>query len=371
MKKELRVVLTGGGTGGHIYPAVAIAGGIKAKIPKAEISFLGTAKGLESEIIPHAGYPIEFITVEGMERKFSYKSLLTVKDAFVGVGQAIKLLKNIKPDVVIGTGGYVSGPVVLAASILNIPAIIHEQNAYPGITNKILNPLVEKVLLTFPEAKKHFLRKNNLRETGLPVRKEVLGLTKEEAFQALAIPQNKFVVTVVGGSRGARSINIAMTEVYRKLGDRKDLHIIHVTGENDYEQTLIRLVDKGIALGENVTLRPYMHDIKYALSAADVIVGRAGASFLSEILVLGIPAILIPYPFAAENHQHWNAMSVVDGGAALMINDKELSGEVLCEAILDIMKNNTKRNAMHLAALRLAKPHALDTIVNEVIKLTV
>lgn len=371
MKKDkLSVVLTGGGTGGHIYPAIAIAGGIKDVFPKAEITFVGTSKGLEREIVPHSGYPIKFISAVGMERKISLKIFSTLRESFVGVGQAAKLLKALKPDVVIGTGGYVSGPVVLAAAMMSIPTAIHEQNAYPGITNKLLNPLVSKVFLTFPEAQNRFKRKNNLVISGLPVRDEIIYANREDALEALGIAPGTFVLVVVGGSRGARSINEAMNTVYRKFRGQKNVHIIHVTGETDYQATLERMRLEGLNTDSNLTIHPYMHDIKNALAAANLIVGRAGASFLSELLVQGIPSILIPYPYASENHQHFNAISLVNAGAAKLIEDKNLNGEILVQSILEIMHNDNKRDAMHKAALKLAKSDALKVIVREIFKLT-
>lgn len=368
-KNNISIVLTGGGTGGHIYPALAIAGGIKSVLPRADITFIGTEKGLEKEIVPRAGYALEFISAAGMERKLSFKSIITLKKGFIGVGQAARLLRKLKPSLVIGTGGFVSGPVVLAAAMMGIKTIIHEQNAYPGITNKILNPIVTKVLLTFSEAQARFRRKNNLIQTGLPLRKEIINVTKAESLKALAIEQDKKVIVVVGGSRGAKSINTAMIVVHNYFQHNKDIHILHITGESDYHETLKCLKDSGIYQKENIDIRPYMHDIKYALAAADLIVGRAGASFISEILGKGIPSILIPYPFAAENHQYWNAMSLVKAGAAEIINDKDLTGEVLLQSILGIMQSEAKTETMHKAALSQAKTNALELIIAEILKL--
>ena len=367
--KKKTIVLTGGGTGGHIYPALAIAGGLKSVIPSANFVFIGTNNGLEKDIIPRAGYHLEFISSAGIERKLSLKGIFALKEGLKGVGQAINHLRKIQPEVVIGTGGYVSGPVMLAAVMLGFPTAIHEQNAYPGVTNKLLNPLVKKVFLTFPEAQERFARKNNLILTGLPVRREILTAKREEALKYFGINQGDFVLTVVGGSRGARSINTAMDEVHKYFLGNEKVHIIHVTGENDYQNTIHRLQENGIIPNQNSKIYPYMHDIKHALAAADLIVGRAGASFLSEILVLGIPAILIPYPYAAENHQFWNAMSLVNVGAAKIIEDKNLHGERLLDAVLEIMQGKNKRDEMHRASTKLAKKDALEKIVSEVLKL--
>jgi len=209
----MRVLVTGGGTGGHIYPALAIARGITEKNPRAEILYVGTAKGMEADIVPRAGLPFRTITVEGLTRKLSVKAFVTLLKTCKGCFDAFKIIRGFKPSVVVGTGGYVCGPVVLIASLLGIPTLIHEQNAYPGITNKLLARFVKKVAVTFPESRKYFPAKAEVVLTGLPVRPEIKMTERETAVRALGLDKDKFTVLTVGGSRGARSINKAMIGV--------------------------------------------------------------------------------------------------------------------------------------------------------------
>ncbi|MFZ5639891.1 MAG: undecaprenyldiphospho-muramoylpentapeptide beta-N-acetylglucosaminyltransferase [Bacillota bacterium] len=361
----MRVLITGGGTGGHIYPALAIARGIKEKYTGAEILYVGTAGGMEADIVPKEGLAFETVTVEGLPRKITPRSLVTLGKLLKGIAQAFAIIKKFSPDIAIGTGGYVCGPVMLAAAFRKVPTFIHEQNAYPGITNKMLARLVTRVMVTFPDSIKYFPQKANITVTGLPVRPAVLSAGREAGLENLGLAGDKLTLLVFGGSRGARSINRAMAAAAGNLAGRHDLQILHVTGTLGYEETIEELKAAGISLDKsgNITVRPYLYNMEDALAAADLVVCRAGAATLAEITALGLPAILIPYPFAAENHQEYNARALADRGAALLIKDRELTGPQLLQEIIRLLEDKAALAKMAAAAKSLGRPQALAEIM--------
>ncbi len=361
----MRILLAGGGTGGHIYPALAIAERLKALHPECEILYVGTKKGLENRIVPQRGVPFRTITVEGLPRKISPALLKAVGKAAGGCMDARKVVKQFKPDLVIGTGGYVCGPVVLAARMAGIPAMIHEQNAFPGVTNKILAYFVDQIMVNFQASEKYFVHKNRICVTGLPVRQEVLGTEKQAGLDYFGFSADKTTLLVSGGSRGARSINRAMAKAYPVLVKESGLQILHLTGAVDYEDTLQAITAENIDMKDypQVIIKPYLDEMQYGLAAADICVGRAGATFLAEITACGLPGILIPYPYASENHQEYNAKALVDQNAAAMILDKDLTGNLLCQNIMTLYRQPEKRNKMVDCARSAGKRDALDDII--------
>lgn len=361
----MRVLLAGGGTGGHIYPALAIAERLKNLHPDCEILYVGTKKGLENRIVPQRGIPFRTIAVEGLPRKISPALLKAVGKAAGGCMDAKRIVKQFKPDLVIGTGGYVCGPVVLAARMAGIPAMIHEQNAFPGVTNKLLARVVNTIMVNFQASEKYFVHKERIRVTGLPVRQEVLNTTRQEGIAYFGFSEEKTTLLVSGGSRGARSLNRAMAAAYPELVKQENLQILHLTGAVDYEDTLQAIEKEGVNLKDypQIQVKPYLDEMQYGLAAADFCVGRAGATFLAEITACGLPGILIPYPYAAENHQEFNARALVDQNAAKMILDKDLTGKNLCQNILDLYEHPEKREAMAAGARKAGKRDALDEIV--------
>ena len=362
----MRVLLCGGGTGGHIYPALAIADELKRQFPACEILYVGTDKGLENKIVPQRGYELKRIKAEGMPRKNSLKMIKSGIDALEGMAEAKKIIKDFKPDLVLGTGGYVCGPVVLSAHHLKVPTFIHEQNALPGVTNKILSHVADKVFVNLADSKKYFKNQEKIIVAGLPVREEVLRTTKEEGCQYFGLSMEKPILLVSGGSRGARSINKAMAGAYKRLLAESDMQIIHSTGQNGFEETKKMLLDNGVDIvkfKDRVRLQPYLEQMEYALAAADVTVARAGATNLAEICACGLPAVLIPYPFASENHQEYNARSLVDNQAAVMILDKDLNAQKLAESILHILSDDELRKKMSINSAQMAKRDSLDEIV--------
>ena len=335
----MRVIVSGGGTGGHIYPAVSIVRAIEKQLKDSgdscDILYVGTSAGLEAMIVPREGLRFETIQVSGIKRSISLKIISTAIKVVVGFFQALSLMRRFKPNIVIGTGGFVCGPVLLAAAICKVPCIIQEQNALPGITNKLLSRFVNKVCLGYREAGEHFpaAAQDKLIYTGNPVRDDIVKVDKVKAYVELGIDAHKKTILVVGGSRGARSINNAMIEVYSFFAGRADVQVLHATGEADFPRMLKAFNELQVPNKENIIVRPYLFNIQNALAVADLAVYRAGAVGLAELAAVGVPAILIPYPYAAENHQEYNARALEKAKAALVILDRDLSGEMLVEQL--------------------------------------
>ena len=354
----MKVIVTGGGTGGHIYPALAIAKGLQEIYKNCDILYIGTQKGLEASIVPKTEFNYQFITVEGLPRRINLQSLKSGIKLIKGLGQSFKIISNFKPDAIVSTGGYVAGPIGWVGSQMGVPLLIHEQNSYPGITNKLLASKAKRVCLTFEDSKKYFKDKSNLRVTGLPIRSEILNVRKKTS--------HKKTVLITGGSRGAQSINNAVIQAIPEMIKMQDVQFIFITGEAGYENTLSILKKQGINMEAegNITIKPYVYNIEDVLGVADLVVGRAGATFLAEITALGIPAILIPYPYATENHQEHNAKSLVKEKAAILISDADLNGQKLFNKIYELLKDNQELETMREASRGLGKPHALEQILD-------
>jgi UDP-N-acetylglucosamine--N-acetylmuramyl-(pentapeptide) pyrophosphoryl-undecaprenol N-acetylglucosamine transferase len=363
----LRFVLTGGGTGGHIYPALAIARGLKDRYPGAEILYLGNAGGMESDIIPKEGIPFTGIASAGLERKLSLRNLLVLYQAWQGLRQAGRIMLAWKPDVVIGTGGYVCGPVILAAALRRIPTLIHEQNALPGITNRILSRFASRIAITFAASASYFPRQEKVRFTGLPVRPEILQADKAAGLSRLGFEQGRFFLFSFGGSRGARTINKAMVEVIKSFADDKRLNILHATGTTGYQEFLEDCAANGLdpVKLSNIRIMPFVDNMPDAL-AADLVISRAGAATLAELTALGIPSILIPYPYASENHQEFNARAMEKEGAAIVVSDRDLSGALLCGKISELLSDRGRLSAMSAASKNIGRTGALEDIMKTV-----
>ena len=328
----MKILLAGGGTAGHINPALAIAGYIKSKRPDAQFLFIGNRDGMEQRLVPQAGFEIKSITISGFKRSLDPKSMLenakTVRRTFTSSAEAKKIIKEFQPDICIGTGGYVSGPVVREAAKLGVPCIIHEQNAYPGVTNKMLAKRVKKVMLAVEAAKPYF-KDAPIVVTGNPVRGEILTADKKTSRAKLG-PDQRPVVLSFGGSLGARRINEAVADLIARSG--KDGRYQHIHAYGKYGGDFPELVkEKGADIENcpNLDIRPYIDNMSECMAAADLVICRAGAITLSEIQAMGKPAILIPSPNVAENHQYHNAMALVNAGAAEILEESELSGESL------------------------------------------
>lgn len=338
----MKVLLAGGGTAGHINPALAIAGYIKKKRPETEFLFIGNRDGMEQRLVPQAGFDIKSITISGFKRSFSPKNMVenvkTVTRTFTSSHEAKKIISEFKPDICIGTGGYVSGPVIRTAAKMGIPCIIHEQNAYPGVTNKMLAKSVNKVMLAVPDAKKYF-EKADFVVTGNPVRGDILTADKEESRAELKLDERPMILSF-GGSLGARKINEAVADIVARSGKDGRYQHIHAYGKyGDWFPDLVKEKGTDISQCNNLDIRPYIDNMPTCMAAADLVICRAGAITLSEIQAMGKPAILIPSPNVAENHQYHNAMALVNAGAAEIIEESELSGETLMKTVDKMLLN--------------------------------
>ncbi len=333
----MRIIAAGGGTAGHINPALAILGYLKERQPDAEILYIGCKGRMEERLVAQAGYDFRGIEVQGFSRKISPKGLadniITVKKAIKAGRDAKRIIEDFKPDIVVGTGGYVSGPVLKAAQKLGIPTLIHEQNAFPGVTNKMLAKKAERVMLAMPEAKKYFKDGCRFEETGNPVRGDILTAEKKRCREVLGLDERPVILSF-GGSLGAKIINESIADIIaRSAKDGKYQHI-HAYGQyGKWFPDLLRKKGADLEKATNLDIREYINDMPVCLAAADVVVSRAGAITLSEIQVQGKPSILIPSPNVAENHQYHNAMALVERNAAVLIEEKDLTPEKLTEEI--------------------------------------
>lgn len=361
----MKVIMTGGGTGGHIYPAIAIADKIKERYPDSKILFVGTEYGLEKYLVPDNGYPIEFITVSGFDRKHPLKNIEVMKKLSKGNKQARQLIKAFEPDVVIGTGGYVCGPVVRAAHKLGVKTYTHEQNAFPGMTNKLLEKYVEKVFLGFEEAQKYFKHKKKHVMAGNPVRKAFFEADPGESRKKLGFSSDDFVLLVFGGSQGAGRINKAMCSVIEIANGMKGIQICMATGKRYYDAILAELQnERGITLADNIHILEYINNMEEYLSAADLVLSRSGALTVAEVTVCGKAAIFIPSPIVTGNHQYYNAKAVADHGGALLLEEKDLDQEKLIAHILRLKNDRQALEEMSRCSKECAPLDAAEIICN-------
>lgn len=352
-----RILFATGGTGGHINPALAVAGYIRENYPKAEILFVGTADRMEAQLVPNAGYAFKTIEIQGFSRELNFEgvkhNLKTVELLMKSEGQAKKIIRDFKPDVVIGFGGYVSGPVLSVAARMGIPTAVHEQNAFPGVTNKNLAKKVDVVMLTAPEAEKLLKPKNPCVVTGLPIRGEIILANREFARVEMKLDSRPLILSM-GGSLGAKAINEAVKYLILNRYEKKECYYLHATGKAG--AAMIDEIGRDVDLGANpqIMLREYINDMERCLAAADLVICRAGASSLSEIQALGKPSILIPYPYAAENHQYYNAKTMSDRNAAILIEEKDFTGERLLSEVEKLLASPERLKEMGENAKKMA-----------------
>lgn len=353
-----RIILSGGGTGGHIYPAITIAREI-LKVESAEILFIGTPNGMESKIIPEEGFKFSSIPVAGLKRKFTLDNIRILAQATGSLFKAKSILNQFKPDIVIGTGGYVCGPILMAAALSGIPTLVQEQNVIPGVTNKILNRVVDKVALGYEEARSRFPKPEKCVYTGNPIRPDVISAQRAESRKRLGIASDAFMVLITGGSRGARTINRAMIGVHKHFKENSDICLYHVTGSLEYDKIVQELgVTDGKSYGKSSRIIKYEYDMPSALAAADLIICRAGAVSLAELAARELPSILIPYPYAAGDHQTFNARVFVKAEAAKMIVDKYVTEKELIQDIDDLRQQPGTLEWMSEAAKKIKKIYA-------------
>lgn len=363
----MKVIMTGGGTGGHIYPAIAIADEIRRRDKDAEILFVGAEIGMETTIVPENGYDIELITTDGFNRRNLLKNIDVLKKLKKGSSQSKKILKDFKPDIVVGTGGYASAPVVKMAQRLKIPTFIQEQNVIPGVTNKLLEKKVTNVFLGFKEGSEHFRHPDKHIVSGNPVRADFLNINRDEARQSLGINEDDFVLLSFGGSQGAGKINKAMMDVIETFNGVENFKIFMATGGYYYDAIHEELRDRGIELCSNVTLIEYIHDMARYLMASDLVVSRSGALSIAEVTMCGKPAIFIPSPLVTGNHQFFNAMSVAQRGGAVVIEEKDLHEKTLTEEILKLKNNPEVLNDMAGKSAECAPVRAAGIICDRIL----
>ncbi|MDY6084344.1 MAG: undecaprenyldiphospho-muramoylpentapeptide beta-N-acetylglucosaminyltransferase [Dialister sp.] len=365
----IRIILSGGGTGGHIYPAVTIAKELE-RLEDVEILFVGTPRSMESKLVPQEGYAFQELPASGLKRALTLENIKILCRAAASMWKARKILKRFKPDVVIGTGGYVCGPILMAAALFGVPTMIQEQNVIPGVTNKILARVVDRVALGYKEAQSKFPHPEKCVYTGNPIRPEVITAKRAESRKKLHIPSGDFMVLVAGGSRGARAINNAMIDVHRHFKDTSGICLYHVTGSLEYATVKNGLTasDEGL-YGKGSRLIEYEYDMPAALAAADLVIYRAGAVGLAELAARGLPSILIPYPYAAEDHQTFNARAFVAAGASKLIEDRFLTGNELIQDIENLAKNPETLENMSISAKKIGKLHAGQDIAQMALEL--
>ena len=358
----MKVIMTGGGTGGHIYPAIAIADKIRSEHPDAEILFVGTQKGLEKDLVPKNGYPISFVTVSGFHRKQIWKNVGTARDLMKGLREAKAILKEFQPDVVIGTGGYVCGPVVRTAHKMGIPCYIHEQNAFPGVTNKMLEQHVNKVFLSFEEAGKYFKQPEKHVVVGNPIRGSFFAAETGDLRAKLGIEEGDFAVLSFGGSLGAGKINEAMAEAIHTFNGVKGMKVFFGTGKRYYDEICKAISESGLELKDNIKVMPYIDNMNEYLNACDVVISRAGALTISEITACGKASILIPSPNVTGNHQFHNAKVVADKGGAILLEEKDLTADALVKAILELKNHPEALKRMEQASRDAGRTDSADMI---------
>ena len=354
--RQLRLVFSGGGTGGHIYPALSIARKFLERHPDTDILFIGANRGMEVTLVPQAGFRLETIDLTYLPRRPSLDQVRAVAKAIAGLRRSGHLLKNFSPDLVVGTGGYVAGPILLRAAVGGYPTLIHEQNAFPSLTNRLLGRFVRQIAVSHVAALQHFPRHKTV-VTGNPVREEILAADRISARRALGYQPDDFVLVVVGGSGGALGINEAVCGAYGGL-IAAGIQVYHVAGKRDFEMVAARA---NALASSQIRVTDYAQDMPELWAAADLAVSRPGST-TAELAILGVPAILIPSPIAADDHQTHNARVVADAGGALLVPESELSAESLLQQIVDLRRDTERRARMSDLMRTLALPDASSHI---------
>ncbi len=362
----MKVIIAAAGTGGHINPGIAIAQEIKKHNPDAEITFIGTPRGLENDLVPRAGFKLKTIEAYGIKRKISISNFKNVCKTLKSYSIAKNIIREIKPDIVIGTGGYICGPVFSGAFKYGIPTILHESNAFPGVAVKVLSKKTNTVLVGFEDAVKRLPKAKNVVVTGTPTKVEKINLTneqKERLKEQLNIKNNLPVVVIFGGSQGAESINNCIIEIINQ-NLNNSYQIVWAVGKKNYED-----VKNKIKNDYNASIEPYIYNMEEVLNFADLVVSRSGAMTITEVAKTNKPAIFIPYPYATENHQEYNAKVLANAGAAKIILDKNLKPNELNSAINDIIMDKTKLEQMSQNAAKISIKDVDERIYREIEKL--
>ncbi|MDR2832997.1 MAG: undecaprenyldiphospho-muramoylpentapeptide beta-N-acetylglucosaminyltransferase [Streptococcaceae bacterium] len=363
----MKILVTGGGTGGHIYPALAFVKYMQELDSTTEVLYVGGKKGLENKIVPAAGIDFKTIGLQGFKRSLSPDNFKTVYLFIHSLKKAKQIIREFKPDVVIGTGGYVSGSVMYAAAKMNIPTIIHEQNSVPGITNKFLSRYASAIATSFHGVEEYFPKAKLIEFTGNPRAQEVANVEKSDILAEYNLKPDKLTVVIFGGSQGALKINRAFVDALPHF-EGKDYQVLYASGEryyDEFKESFIKAQEKM----PNISIQPYINKMAEVLANSSIMIGRSGATSLAEMTALGLPGILIPSPYVTNDHQTKNAQALVDVGAAILIKDDELTGENLVQAIDNVLLNEEKLQLMSKSSKKAGVPNAskrLLTLINKV-----
>ncbi len=367
----MRVIISAAGTGGHINPGIAIANKIKEKEPNSEIIFVGTDRGLENDLVPRAGYELKHINAYGFDRTISLDNIKKMYQTFHSIKEAKKIIEQFKPDVIIGTGGYICVPVGLAAKKKKVPVVLHESNAFPGVAVKMLSNKASKVLVGFEDAKVRLPKAKQVIVTGTPTKVKKIKISdarKQELLKENKLNNNKPIVLFFGGSQGAKSINNSLLEIISKK-QNQNYQILWAAGPAQYEQIKKDLKEKysiEIDSIENVSIVPYIYNMEEIMNIVDLVVCRSGAMTITEIANVGVPAIFIPFPFATENHQEYNAKVLQKVGAAKIILDKNLTANELNSTITNLVRDKKTLQEMSKKANQVAIQNVEEKIYKEI-----
>ena len=368
----MRIVFACGGTAGHINPALGVAGRIRELIPDSEILFIGAEGQMETELVPKEGYLIETVRIDGFQRSLSPKMLIrnlkTIGLVIRSVGEAKKILRSFQPDVAIGTGGYVCYPVLKAASSLGIPTAVHESNAIPGLTTRLLEKRMTRILVGFEESRSAYKIPSRVEVTGTPVRVDFCHMDRDRARRELGLSPSEPIVLAVFGSLGAGNMNRLMEDFLRRMGNDSPFRLIYATGKRYYDEVQDTLTRQRLH-SPQIDVREYIYDMPKVMNAADVIICRSGASTISELTYLGKPAVVIPSPNVVNNHQEKNARVLDDAGAAVMLIEEKLDGEKLFKEVSSLLSDRERLQRMHTASEALGVKDAADRIASLVIEL--
>lgn len=366
----MRVIMTCGGTGGHINPAIAIANTIKENISDAEILFVGTKKGQEGKLVPREGYEIKFVKSEGIRRSLSPANIKAIIMSQISPFLAKKIIKEFKPDVVIGTGGYACWPILRAAAMMKVPCAVHESNAIPGMAVKMLQNSVDKILVNFTRTADFLKRKDKVLQVGNPLRTAFGNMDKDAARAKIGLKDGELFVLSYGGSGGAEYLNQVAVELMTKyLGSRKDIKLLHAAGSRNYAESLERFNALGGDKVKNAELAEYIYDMHEKMAAADVVVCRAGAMTVSELSMMGKAAIMIPSPNVVDNHQYKNAKVLAAANAAVLMEEKDVSADSLWAEIENLLGDAEKRGELENNIKQFARLDANKVIFDEIMKL--
>lgn len=357
----IRVIIAGGGTGGHLYPGIALAEEIEKRW-KAKILFVGTNYGIENKVIPKTHYEFKKIWLRGLQRKMNIGNLLLPLRLLVSLIQCTFLIVTFRPNLVLGTGGYVSGPALMMGIALGVPTIIQEQNSFPGLVNRLLGKWVNQVHVTYEASLPYFKKQPNVFVSGNPVRGSFTKVERKKALNKFNLKKDKSTLFIFGGSQGAHAINMQVLNCLERLMGHPGLQILWATGPRD----LNLVASKCQRFKERISIHPYIDDMASAYAASDMVLCRSGASTLSEVTICGLPSILIPFPYATSGHQEYNARTLEKAGAATVILEQALTESLLIQKIFELLDNADKRKAMARAARQLSKPNAAKEIVDKI-----